>query len=88
MTHSFSCLTDDDIKAILWVLLFIRRFSEKDECYVVSVSCVKCGRIFEEEFGEAESKVSARKDFLCLGCDSDASAASFQALMVNRKWVL
>lgn len=65
-----SGLTDNDVVAALWFLSLLRRFSERDGCYVVPATCSKCDKVYGEEFEAARATVAARGRFLCLVCDN------------------
>lgn len=49
-------------------------WSSEDECFVVSVPCVKCGKEFLEEKEDARSKVVSGLEFVCLDCDKWGSS--------------
>lgn len=72
MTYRFSPFANDMNPEILKHLDRIKVYSEKDDCYVVSVLCSKCPSHYEEELEEAKAKVASSILPVCLACDVEA----------------
>ncbi len=86
MTHYSSCLTNEQIGLLLAAIEQSAYRSRRDGCRVAMVKCTKCGRAYEEELGAARQMLRDRDDFLCLGCDPQASAPGFTGVNVRIGW--
>lgn len=87
MNRYFECLSDKDLAEIVSVIVTLARFSRDDGCYVISMRCMKCNELYEEELAILGGKITAREDLLCLDCDEVAAKKAFNQITVEIGWV-